>query len=486
MIHFLLRVWVIALVTSFWLGCGHVPKAVWKNFPSVYDTHPEDLVAVVKDSCSFPEALQPLTGPGDWIWSSRKKLPMSAEEMFHQTRTRAFVVVRGDSLAFEYYGKKNTRTTRFNSHSVAKAVVGTLTGIALKEGKLRSLDQPVTDYLPELKGRVSPNLKVGHLMQMTSGLNFSEWYLNPFSSVTRMYYGKNTMGFMKRIRQRKPPGQAFAYRSSNTWLLARVLEKATKMTLAEYTEEKLWKPLCVPAAAGWKTDRKKNGVALGFDGFNTTALGLARIGQLYANGGVWNAQRLLPPNWTAALLRTDTTQGSAPFYRQGWFTDAYYKDYFAEGLFYQYLYCHPETRTVIVRIGKGVGDRYDWRMTFRVLAGAQTKPSPQVFDLGEKFNLSGIYQFGNRTDGDTTLSGRRVQIKGKENYLAVKVLKDPKSIRKQTQGYQTDKRFRMYKESAGRFYEPETYRTLEFSSDQERITWNRRENSWELKRIKRL
>lgn len=482
----LLRVWIGGLIASLWLGCGHVPKAVWKNFPSVYDTHPEAVVKSVKEPCVFPEAQTLLPEPSAWMWTSRKKLPRYAAEMFHQTGTRAFAMVRGDSLMYEYYGKKSERTTRFNSHSIAKAVVGTLVGIALKEGKIRSLDQPVTDYLPELKGRVSPELKVGDLLQMTSGLNFSEWYLNPFSSVTRMYYGKNTMRYMKRIRQRKPPGQAFAYRSSNTWLLARVLEKATRMTISEYTQAKLWTPLCVPADAGWKTDMKKNGVALGFDGFNTTAIGLARLGQLYANGGVWNGHRLLPPNWTASLLRTDTTRGAAPFYRHGWFTDAYYKDYFAEGLFYQYLYCNPETRTVMVRIGRGAGDRYDWRMTFRVLAGVQSRPTPQIFDNGEKFNVSGIYQFGNRADGDTTLSGRRVRIKGKEDYLVVKVLKDPKSIRKQTQGYQTDKRFRIYKESAGRFYEPKTYRTLEFSSDQERITWNRKENSWELKRLRRL
>jgi hypothetical protein len=186
------------------------------------------------------------------------------------------------------------------------------------------------------------------------------------------------------------------------------------------------------------------------------------------------------------MFNSDTLRGAAPFYRLGWFTDSFYKDYFAEGIFYQYLYCHPSSQTVIVRIGDGAKAQYDWRMSFRVLAGAQVMPSPQEFNQGERFNLSGIYEFGKRSDGDTSLTGRRVKIRGKENYLSVKVLRDPTAIRNMTKEYKTDKYFRVYKESDNRFYEPETYRTFEFSSDSEKITWNRKENSWVLEKRRSL
>lgn len=467
-------------------GCSHVPRAIWKNLPSVNDKGTEIRIPASGEPCHFTGNQSPLPEPSAWLWSEKSKLPRFTEESLKKTGTDAFIIQRGDSLVFEYYGRKYSRQSRFNTHSVAKVMVSTLCGIALKEGKIRSLDQPVTDFLPELSGKVSTELKIRDLLNMTSGLNFSEFYFNPFSSVTRMYYGRHTERYLKRIHQRETPGVRFAYKSSNTWLLARVLERATGVSLATYTHEKLWEPLCVPAEAGWRTDRKKNGNILGFTGYNTSALGLARVGQLYVNGGVWKGERLLPPSWTNTLLKADTSRGAAPFYQFGWFKDKFYQDYFAEGIFYQYLYCHPASQTVIVRIGDGANDAYDWRMSFRVLAGIQVKPSPQDFDKGERYNLSGIYQFGSRNDGDTTLRGRTVVIKGKDNYLQARVLRDPASIRKQTKNYQTDKRFRLYKESDGKFYESETYRTLVFSADQEKITWNRKENSWTLERLRRL
>lgn len=480
------RTYLLIFVLIISTGCGHIPRAVWKNLPSVKDKGTEIKIPASGEPCMSEVLQTPLAEPSTWFWTKKNKLPRFTEEVFKKTGTDAFVMLQGDKVVFEYYGKKHSRLTRFNTHSIAKVMVSTLTGIALNEGKIRSLDQPVTDFLPELKGKVSADLKLADLLNMTSGLNFSEFYLNPFSSVTRMYYGRHTERYLKRIRQRETPGVRFSYKSSNTWLMARVLEKACGVSLATYTHEKLWEPLCVPFEAAWRTDRKKNGNILGFTGFNTSALGLVRLGQLYVNGGVWENKRLLPPAWTNVLLKTDTSRGAAPFYQFGWFKDKFYQDYFAEGIFYQYLYCHPASQTVIVRIGDGANDAYDWRMTFRVLAGAQVKPSPKEFDNGERFNLSGIYQFGNRTDGDTTLRGRKVVIKGKENYLQARVLRDPAPIRKQTKEYQTDKRFRLYKESDNKFYEPETYRTLEFSNDQEKIIWNRKENSWNLERLKRL
>ncbi len=475
----------LSVIALFMGSCGHIPRALWYNLPSVQDKGQEIRIPASGEPCNYETEQKPLDEPRKWLWTQKKKMPRFSEEALKKSGTDAFVIVKGDSLVFEYYGKKYNRTSRFNTHSVAKVLVSTLAGVALKEGKIRSLDQPVTDFLPELKGKVSPELKVRDLLQMTSGLNFSEFYFNPFSSVTRMYYGRHTERFMKHIRQRTAPGEQFAYRSSNTWLMARVLEKATGVSLATYTHEKLWEPLCVPAEAALRTDRK-NGTILGFAGFNTSAIGLARLGQLYTHGGVWKGTRILPPNWTLSMFNSDTLRGAVPFYRLGWFTDSYYKDYFAEGIFYQYLYCHPSSQTVVVRIGDGANDTYDWRMSFRVLAGVQVMPSPQEFNQGERFNLSGIYEFGKRSDGDTSLTGRRVKIIGKENYLSVKVLRDPAAIRHLTKEYKTDKCFRVYKESDNRFYEPETYRTFEFSSDSEKITWNRKENSWVLEKRRRL
>lgn len=472
----------LALVVFLLQGCSHIPKMVWKNIPSVHDKNPEVRIPAAGEPCYFESEIRPLDPPRRWMWSKDKSLPLSPEKFLRKTGTDAFVVVKGDSLLYEYYGRKYSRTTRFNTHSVSKAVLSTLTAIAFEEGVIRSLDQPVTDYLPELQKKVSPELRIGDLLQMTSGLNFSELYINPFSSVTRMYFGRHTEKFMKRIHQRSAPGVKFAYRSSNSWLLARVLERATGMPLAEYTHVKLWEPLCVPADAGWKLDRKKGNV-LGFAGFNTSAYGLARIGQLYANSGVWKQERILPESWISSILDQDTVRGAAPFYQLAWFPDRYYGDFFAEGLFYQYLYVHPESKTVIVRIGDRAQKKYDWRLAFRTLSGAQHKPEPLPVSKDEIQKIKGTYVFGKMADGDSTLAGRRIKISGRNNYLSVKILRDSKEIRKRIKGVKSTRKFKIFKENEYLFYDNLTYRTLTFNSDYNSISWKRKDNVWNLIRV---
>jgi len=224
-------------------ACGHVPKMLWKNFPSVRDVGHQSEIPAAEKPWYFETEVRAFPAPHEWVWRKPSDLPADAHAFLHSSGTDAFLVIRGDSIIMEYYSPQFGRTTRFNSHSVAKAVVSTLTGIAWDKGYIRSIDQPVTDYLPELKGQVSPDLRIRDLLQMTSGLNFKEQYLNPFSSVNRMYFGRNTMKEMKKMRQVSAPGTKFTYASSNTWLLVRVLEKATGSTISDFTQKELWNPL---------------------------------------------------------------------------------------------------------------------------------------------------------------------------------------------------------------------------------------------------
>ncbi len=478
-----MKYYKLLLPALFLFSCGHVPRALWKNFPSVRDLKPEILMPAASDPGYFEMETQSFPPATNWIWRPGKKLPYSSEDAFCKSGTDAFLVIKEDSIIHEYYGKNTDRLTRFNTHSIAKSIVSTLTGIALQQGHVRSLSQPIVDILPELKGRVSEDLLIGDLLQMTSGLNFSENYLNPYSSVTSMYYSSHTENWIKKIRQKYAPGSRFAYHSSNTWLLVRVLERATGQSLSEYATAYLWHPLGVPVAAGWKTDRQGDGNILGFTGFNTTATGLARIGQLMVKGGVWQGNRLLPESWTEALYRADTIRGAVPFYQRAWYPNSYYQDYFAEGLFYQYLYCHPATGTVIVRIGDGGSGSYDWRMSFRVLAGIQEKPTHKMIEMEEVSRLSGIFMFQERSDGDTMLLGRKIKITGTNEFLKVKVLNDSDSVRVRTKGYVTDKKFRLYQDSSGYFYEPKTMRTLVYASDGNSLKWKRQEFEWYLTRV---
>lgn len=455
-------------------ACGHVPRMVWKNFPSVRDLGQEAEIPASEKPWYFESEIRAFPPVEQWVWGKPSQLPNDANAFFRKSGTNAFLVVRGDSMIMEYYSPKSGRNTRFNSHSVAKAVVSVLVGIAWDKGYIRSIDQPVTDYLPELKGQVSPDLRIRDLLQMTSGLNFKEQYLNPFSSVNRMYFGRHTEKEMKSIRQKETPGTRFTYASSNTWLLVRVLEKATGRTISAFTQTALWEPLGVPASAGWMLDRK-GGSAKGFDGFNTTTTGLARIGQLIANKGEWKGINILPETWIDQCFAIDTLRGSRAFYQLGWFPDRYYPDLVAEGLFYQYLYVHPESKTVIVRIGK-LGDRdFDWRLAFRSLAGVYPKPAVKEADSSVYRIQEGMYVFGKHLDGDSTLAGKRVRIQYGKEGIEVQTVKwgSAKSQRR-------PKPFLLLPESDHLWFDPCSDRKMQYDPATGNLYWIRRENTWTL------
>jgi CubicO group peptidase (beta-lactamase class C family) len=465
----------VAMVSVILLtACGHVPKMIWKNFPTVRDLGPEAPISASHRPWYFETEVRDFPAVEQWVWRSPEDMPASPEAFFQKSGTDAFLVVRGDSIIMEYYSPKYNRSTRFNPHSVSKAVVSLLTGIAWDKGYIRSIDQPVTDYLPELKGQVSSDLRIRDLLQMTSGLNFKEQYLNPFSSVNRMYFGRNTQKEMKRIRQQTSPGTRFTYASSNTWLLVRVLERATGSSLSEFTHKALWEPLGVPADAGWMVD-KPGGLAKGFDGFNTTAAGMARLGQLIANKGTWKGATILPENWITHYFAIDTIRASRSFYQMGWFPDRYYPDLLAEGIFYQYLYVHPESKTVIVRIGKLADRNYDWRLSFRALSGLYPRPSIFKQDSMMHTLQEGIYRMGAQQDGDSTLAGKQVQIRYGKSGIEVQTIKwgSQKAQRR-------PKPFLLLPESEYRWFDPCSDRKMEFNPTTGKLYWIRRENTWDL------
>jgi len=477
-----MRIILLCFFSAQLFSCAHIPRTVWNNFPSVRDTEPEIYIPKPDQAWYFETEMREIPPAITWVWQKKQLHNEAGETFLKKSGTSAFLMVKSDSIIMEYYGKNTFRNTRFNTHSVSKVLVSSLVAIAWSEAYIRSLDQPLTDYLPELSAQVSSDLRIVDLLQMTSGLNFSENYLNLFSSINRMYFGTDTQKELKRIRQKHTPGNRFEYRSGNTWLLCRVLERATGMSIAEYTQTRLWIPLGVPADAGWIRDKKSMQVK-GFTGFNTSAIGLARIGQLYANKGMWKGQVLIPETWMNSLLKPDTLRASPIFYQKGWFFDDYYQDITAEGLFYQHLYVHPDSRTVIVRIGDGVNGKPQWRSAFRSLAGVNPKPLALPFYPEAYKVLQGMYVFGESQTGDSSLFGRKVKVKVKPAGLKIitlknNIIKDHKSFNKNI-----PKPLLLLPEADYVFFDPVSGRRMVFDESGNHFTWKRKDNIWELKRI---
>ena len=282
------------------------------------------------------------------------------EKYLEDNKTVAFLVIKNETIQYEKYWGKYDESSIVPSFSMAKAITSILMGCAIDDKLIQSVEEPITNYIPELAHKGFEKVTIEHLLQMTSGLDFNECYANPFGEAASYYYGTNLRKEVNKLKLKKAPGEAFDYVSGNTQLLGLVLERALKgKTISTYLEEKIWKPLGMEFNASWSLDRKKNGLEKTFCCINARARDFAKIGRLYANKGNWNGQQIVSEQWVRQSTKVDTTNGSAWFYQYQWWLPTQTGDFMAEGILGQYIYLHPDKNLIIVRLGKKEG-KADW------------------------------------------------------------------------------------------------------------------------------
>jgi CubicO group peptidase (beta-lactamase class C family) len=241
---------------------------------------------------------------------------------------------------------------------MAKTIVSVLTGIAIKDGKIKGLDQSIGDFLPEFSQGERSKIKIRHLLSMCSGIDFDENYSNPFAYPAKAYYGKDLRALTLKYQVKKEPGKEFEYLSGNTELMAFVLEKATGESLSEYASRKLWKPLGAANNALWSLDHE-NGVEKAYCCFNSNARDFARIGALYMHGGKIDSTVIVPEWYVEESLKpasiTDTDLGGAlSKYGLSWWLTRHrgMQVFYARGILGQYILCIPEKKLIVVRLGR--------------------------------------------------------------------------------------------------------------------------------------
>lgn len=216
------------------------------------------------------------------------------------------LVIKDGKIIWEYYGKGNNETTLWTSRSVGKSVISTLVGVAIKEGKIASLDDLVIKYNPDVKGTVWENVTVKQLLQHTSGVEWDEDYTNPqsdFAQLTQCEANKNTYDCVNTLvksptrKAYAKPGEVWAYSSGGAWLLGDTLEKATGVPVATYLQEKIWQPYGMVKDGVWHSyEQGKHDV--GAHGFNATLEDWGKFGLFIANNGVLaDGSKILPDNW---------------------------------------------------------------------------------------------------------------------------------------------------------------------------------------------
>lgn len=243
----------------------------------------------------------------------------SLETVLKKTSTRAFLIIKNDSIIFEKYFRNYKRSDISSVFSVSKSVTSLLVGIALDEGHIKSINEPVTNYIKELKN-VNPafsRLTIKHLLDMRSGIKFDENSRNIFSPVASLYYGKNQNNVIKKLKFEAEPGTKHEYQSISTAILGIVLERAVGKNLAQYFEEKVWIPLGMEHNGSWNLDTP-NGSAKAFSGLNISAIDLAKIGKIYVNKGRFEEKQIVSESWIVESLRPNASNNG---YQNQWYSD---------------------------------------------------------------------------------------------------------------------------------------------------------------------
>jgi len=282
--------------------------------------------------------------------------------LLEQTDTAALLVVQGGEVRYEWYSAGSGPEQLRTSFSTVKSVVSTLMGLAIADGLVRSVDDPVTRYVPELLEQDPryADITIRHLLTMSSGLRYVERPL-PWSDDAQTYYGTDLRETALGSEVVEPPGRSFLYNNYNLLLEGLVLERATGRPVSQYLSERLWRPMGAEADASWSLDSHRSGFEKMESGLNAVARDYARFGLLFARGGRADGRQVVPETWMRQATSPQAAGGSAQFYAFHWWTRAGRGNplptghVLAQGHLGQYVYVAPDRDLVVVRLGDDAG-----------------------------------------------------------------------------------------------------------------------------------
>jgi CubicO group peptidase (beta-lactamase class C family) len=310
---------------------------------------------------------------------------LGLDEYFTRNRVAGLLVLRGDTVLLERYAFGADRRSRFVSQSVGKSVVSILVGAAVARGKITSVNDPVTKYLPELSESGYRSVTVKQALQMATGVGYSEDYRDSTSGAAKIGAAlvAGTPSFHDFVRSMKPtavaPGTRFEYQSVNTQLLGMLLERVTGMTLATWAEAALWSKLGADRDAFFYQAKSQPG-SCAFACFNATLRDYGRIGLLMMNRGTIDGREVVPASWVDESTRADAdylrpgAAGQFGYGYQWWIPAGADGAFMAIGIFGQAIYVNPARHIVVVQtsawptpIGVG-GESADQLMMFEAIA----------------------------------------------------------------------------------------------------------------------
>ncbi|TLS35960.1 serine hydrolase domain-containing protein [Pseudalkalibacillus caeni] len=308
------------------------------------------------------------------------------ESFLTDNETTAFLIIKNDTILYEKYFNGYSRNSVNTSFSMAKSFLSALIGKAVEEGYINSLDDPITNYLPELKEKNMQAITIRHLLTMSSGLSYSDGFLL-FGDGAKTYYPPDLRKIaLQETFIKEGPGEHFLYNNYNPLLLGLILERATRQPVSAYLENKIWRLLGMEFEGSWSIDSKDSGFEKMESGINARAIDFAKFGRLFLNKGNWNGKQVLSESWVTESTSPlpvipsgyyENTKDWALFSnKKGYYSHMWWgyerkngeHDFFAMGNFGQFIYVCPSKNLIIVRNGKDYGKVDAWPEIFYEMA----------------------------------------------------------------------------------------------------------------------
>ncbi len=303
------------------------------------------------------------TSPSPMPPGAPLKLPLDVNDYMAGQRSAALLVLHDGKLRLERYGLDFDSSGRWTSFSVAKSITSTLVGAAIRDGYIKSMDEKVSDYIPQMKGSAYDDVSIRQLLTMTSGVKWNEDYADPNSDVAKFNNHKPEEGvdalvsYLRKLPREVPAGTRWLYSTGETNLVGILLNQATKKPVAAYLSEKIWIPAGMQQQATWilsKTGQEISGCCI-----QAASRDFARFGQFILNGAAVNGKSIVPDGWLTEATTARTSIGKPDRgYGYLWWT---YADgsFTARGIFGQGIFIDPKRKLVIASNSNWAGGATD-------------------------------------------------------------------------------------------------------------------------------
>lgn len=272
------------------------------------------------------------------------------EDFLEEQKVAGLLILQDGKIRMERYALGHNQSNLWSSLSVAKSVTSTLVGAAIKDGYIKSVDDYVTRYLPDLKGSGYDSVKIRHLLTMTTGVRWNENYTDPKGDIAKFSTdsiepGINaTVSYMRRLPAVEEPGKKWVYSTGETHLLGALISSATHQTLSDYLSAKIWIPYGMEQNATWALDR--TGQEMAGCCLQMPLRDFARFGQFVLEDGRIDGESIVPDDWFKTATRVQVPLWPGGGYGYGWwiFNGNTFE---ALGIYGQMIHIDPARRLVI-------------------------------------------------------------------------------------------------------------------------------------------